>query len=1251
MDNDNTNMTVSNIEDSTPKNEVLKLGASEVSNPLSLNLGEPLTKWLSKHTGYKVKKQGEIHITKAEQYFGYRLRATTITLDRKFEDKLYRTQERRNRDGEPLDRSCLWTFKDELLDFSYLKQNNKAKDLILPIPETESIISCPQCHEDGKVTCKHCDGDGEVECSKCGGSGEITRTYEVTCPRCRGTKVVGGRPCPECRIGLSSTFCRGTVKRTRQINCPTCGGRGQVKCSICRGRGEVECPSCKGIGHVQHIWNIVQDYIERYDEHEYKDSGYSDLLERIPEREEIGRENIKSWQCPTGAITNDVTKDIQGNNMESKIAKAITEAVDDIPQGQRLIAERADLYKACHYVKLAFEYAGQTYYAWVDYVDNKRIYEFQADGYCASWKRAKKKYYEKRNFFHKLKPGRIDYLKEAPVPLSEGEKAALSNELTPLKGPKSRSASASPGQKGNIEVGKSRNWYILWALIFPGVHNLYAGYKVRGIIQLLLMLTGMGMLLACPWAFIEAIVVKKDGAGDAMKTGSFWKVFLLWLLGIFALGYGLNMLSDENQEKPDASTSSDQANPSELLPPTPQSAVSSPQIDSSPQEQPEALVSPIQTGESTKIDMGSMLTQQKAEEMENEDIARKTAMLVYALSPEHYMHAELISLANGNLFELTRNSDGSINITAWVQVSFDGQKFSKLMETFHNVFESCNTPSIEIDRSASISVLKGELESYASGNDKGDFAASFEKPNVFCFDVKKITPKISGWDYTVLMSGTRSNITSTDKVTAYHLNDRESGAYVLVDILRGICGQHGFFPFGVTMHLQDKNKQELASIKRNNLEVRNYGQPIFGYPGTGGMFMIEPCFYGGSVPVGHSEDGTLLFPSRIIRLSSSVRLSSEMLQMVDSVSFSFECPSFKLSEGILKRYAERIIQAEKHDEAVKKEAEAQAQPVKITYGATSIETSTKSPDAETESVSTKEEAPTPAAPIVLAPDSMTGKRIRFIYSDTRYRDGIYRGGAFSWNAWQDRDLSRYSGWVALAAPPKLMFAQGNKGIYNPGDGSEDDYIGFILAGTYQAGQGNTASIRRELTYSPDSAGDASGEYVLTFDTPTSGTAELKNCARGESCFECENIKFVIEEISEEDLNPHTEDTSAEGGLSEAEKAELQDFLESLIMISSRSSSTTKLYQSRLLMLLPMIQEGSPVDVTTVETKGNTALHYACGMGRVDIVEWLVNHGADVNKQTDKGATPLDCVSGGYNAAEIRRILTQHGATKGKKGRR
>lgn len=277
------------------------------------------------------------------------------------------------------------------------------------------------------------------------------------------------------------------------------------------------------------------------------------------------------------------------------------------------------------------------------------------------------------------------------------------------------------------------------------------------------------------------------------------------------------------------------------------------------------------------------------------------------------------------------------------------------------------------------------------------------------------------------------------------------------------------------------------------------------------------------------------------------------------------------------------------------------------------------------------------------PKSLAGKKIHFIYSDAICRDGRFSGGKCSWNVWQNQNLLHYSGWKALAAPHQLVFSHGNKGIYNPGEGSEDDYKGVMLAGTYQAGQGDKACIHRELTYDPNATGDASGEYILTFGSPTSGTAELKNCVRGESCFECENIIFVIEE----ERNSDTEPASAKGW-SEAEKAELKDFIGSLEMFSSKSSSIYKLGHIRLEMLLPMILEGAPVDVTTEETKGRTALHYACIMRDEEIVEWLVNHGADVNKKADKGETPLDCVSSGYNADEIRRILLRHGAVKGQK---
>lgn len=90
------------------------------------------------------------------------------------------------------------------------------------------------------------------------------------------------------------------------------------------------------------------------------------------------------------------------------------------------------------------------------------------------------------------------------------------------------------------------------------------------------------------------------------------------------------------------------------------------------------------------------------------------------------------------------------------------------------------------------------------------------------------------------------------------------------------------------------------------------------------------------------------------------------------------------------------------------------------------------------------------------------------------------------------------------------------------------------------------------------------------------------------------------------------------------------------------NETQELCQKRLLTLLPRILNGADVNLTLPETKGNTALHYACGLGRQDIVKWLLINGANPNARTHKGATPLDCVSG-YNSDAIRNLLRQYGA--------
>lgn len=85
-----------------------------------------------------------------------------------------------------------------------------------------------------------------------------------------------------------------------------------------------------------------------------------------------------------------------------------------------------------------------------------------------------------------------------------------------------------------------------------------------------------------------------------------------------------------------------------------------------------------------------------------------------------------------------------------------------------------------------------------------------------------------------------------------------------------------------------------------------------------------------------------------------------------------------------------------------------------------------------------------------------------------------------------------------------------------------------------------------------------------------------------------------------------------------------------------------LCQRRLLMLLGLIRNGANINVTTVETKGSNALHYACALGSLSITKWLLENGADPNARTNKGADPLTCV-GSDNREAIIQLLKQYGA--------
>ena len=101
-----------------------------------------------------------------------------------------------------------------------------------------------------------------------------------------------------------------------------------------------------------------------------------------------------------------------------------------------------------------------------------------------------------------------------------------------------------------------------------------------------------------------------------------------------------------------------------------------------------------------------------------------------------------------------------------------------------------------------------------------------------------------------------------------------------------------------------------------------------------------------------------------------------------------------------------------------------------------------------------------------------------------------------------------------------------------------------------------------------------------------------------------------------------------------------DGLRRLIQKLEKTTYTTaveRLYQRRLLTLLPQIAKGASTETVLPNANNSTALHYACGLSHAEIVQWLVDHGADLDAKTAKGAGVDDCV-GGPNAKVIRAIL-------------
>ena len=95
---------------------------------------------------------------------------------------------------------------------------------------------------------------------------------------------------------------------------------------------------------------------------------------------------------------------------------------------------------------------------------------------------------------------------------------------------------------------------------------------------------------------------------------------------------------------------------------------------------------------------------------------------------------------------------------------------------------------------------------------------------------------------------------------------------------------------------------------------------------------------------------------------------------------------------------------------------------------------------------------------------------------------------------------------------------------------------------------------------------------------------------------------------------------------------------------SYSNAVLRLYQKRLLFMLPLIRDGEDINTTKGNDNGSTALHTACGIGDAELVEVLLACGADPSIKTAKGASTELCI-GCDPGGRIRKLLRNPKAAK------
>jgi len=102
----------------------------------------------------------------------------------------------------------------------------------LPVPHTETVMPCHNCHGAGQVRCWSCHGKGNDECFTCNGRGR--------------------KPDP--------------FKENEYEDCFACNGRGRKDCISCHGCGMRDCMTCMGAGQIKSYVNLKVKWIPETDD-------------------------------------------------------------------------------------------------------------------------------------------------------------------------------------------------------------------------------------------------------------------------------------------------------------------------------------------------------------------------------------------------------------------------------------------------------------------------------------------------------------------------------------------------------------------------------------------------------------------------------------------------------------------------------------------------------------------------------------------------------------------------------------------------------------------------------------------------------------------------------------------------------------------------------------------------------------------------------------------------------------------------